>query len=987
MNKIVYPFVLCLLLLFYSSCEKENQPEIITNEAGSQIEVVGDIKVSTFKLPNKELAIDRLMMIRHKLRSLTNDAQYEFDGRVKEITSSDIICELHIPVDKVIPDGDYWLLLAAVDDSHIVATQFKLTFENDMVSTILQREPNYKIFKGEGTKDNPYLVDDMLKLSLVLKDDSTHAKGIYFKQDVSELVVPMQGDATDGRGHVSYPFAGNYDGGGNEILSLTYNGASNETKDSDVGLFSALLNGASISNVVLRDVKISNAGTNVGAVAAHSSGTVKLKNITVSGSVKGTNNVGGLIGTASGNLSIEDVTLKLDVSGEGERIGGLIGKGESGLSTTISKVQSTTSFFVKGKGFVGGLIGDIKGSFTIADVVLKYSVEQADEDIAILKATSNYLGGMIGKAKLTGNSSISGSTIKLPIKGVGYVAAYIGDLNTDKSSIGIELVKNEVLQSRISGTNDVGGFVGSWQNVKVNALKDLTQQASVSGTTKAVGGLIGYMNGADWQKDKVSGNAITSVHGITAMEQSAGGVFGYVKNIKKEIDVSPASFSIDKLVSVNGADAVGGIAGRAVNCVFVGDVYFDVDRNQTIKNKKGNSSFSGKINDASEYSGSATSSGGLFGWIDNCTVSGVMGNGVVQGRQRLGGIVGRAVESTLSMCVKKGEWVLAQYNDVGGICGKIEDETVDMRQVLNFSSVKGANCVGGIVGCVEAKNGNISHLINVGDVEGSGKVGGGIGLLKTTTSGNNSKDMVTVEKSVNFGDISGSYKGGEELYGLGGIVGSAYYLVTVKECANHGTVKALSNSTYNGVGGVAGVLGYNEIGGYHYTSSPNIVKIYNCCNTNTVITEGNSSKSRYTLGGVTGRLFYGTNATHNVDMHDCYNTGEVLGKNDRDNGGLLGSIHKYASIHECVNFGRVEHGNGGIGSHPNIEGVNAENLYYLKGTGKGWKATEISKSDAEVSKSYKGFDFDKHWNMNDRPTLIHCEYQFAKMPVWNETGN
>lgn len=1003
MNKIVYPFIVVLLLLVSFSCADDKE-EIFTNQIGSKKEIIGNMKVSTFKLPLKLLIIERLLDVKHKLISLTDNKEYEFGGRIKEVNPDGIVCELHIPKEEQIPDGDYALSFYGVDNSFIAPTQFTLTFEDEMVSTVLQQSVDYSFLSGEGTEASPYLVDDLEILSFLLNFDSNHARGLYFKQTQDISKVPDQGDGLQGRGFVAHNFAGNYDGGGFEIANLYHRGTGNAAKDSNIGLFAELLNGASVSNLKLNNVQIIGGVDSVGVIAAKSSGTVKLSNIEVSGSLRGANYVGGLIGYASGKALIEDITLNIAIEGTGDCIGGLIGKGGTEenktasaetLVTTITKVRNTPSFSIEGKRDIGGLIGNINGSFTIKDVKLKYVVEREDSDITILKATERYLGGIIGRANLISDNSISDSDIQLPISGEHHVGGFIGSLiNIDDDNIaGLELVNNRVLQSRITSTgSSVGGFIGRWDELRVNALKKLRMEASVTGVDN-VGGFMGYALLRNWHNNKADDIVICPIDAITATENNAGGLFGYIRGrgmyVTEEhasIDISPGTiFTLDKMMKVNGRKNVGGFAGYSIQCNYSSNVSFEVDNKQTIINFTGTSSFSGAINNAAPYNTTCENAGGLFGFLRDATVTGVMTDGAVSGGTYVGGIAGGdCFEVSFVNCARKGEAVNAKGDYAGGICAYVNAPNIKphSRNLVNFSQVNGADMVGGVFGKWRATSEPVTDLINVGTVSGTGTVGGVIGKVNTSDTGYYSDDFTVVTRSVNFGDVSGSYRGGEEMFGLGGVIGTAYNVVKITECANHGVITAKENSTYNGVGGVVGVLGGTD-------EDDNHTLLHSCCNTATVQTFGRDDSPRYVMGGVLGRLFKAHNRdARYANMHNCYNKGAVKGNLDRDTGGILGAVEDNTYVHECINIGKVEHGNGGVGTHPNNHlYYSIKYIYILKDTGKDWSAYTFTDSKKKDSGTFDNFSFGTYWQIdfNDKndgfPYLTSCYYQFAQKPV------
>ena len=97
--------------------------------------------------------------------------------------------------------------------------------------------------------------------------------------------------------------------------------------------------------------------------------------------------------------------------------------------------------------------------------------------------------------------------------------------------------------------------------------------------------------------------------------------------------------------------------------------------------------------------------------------------------------------------------------------------------------------------------------------------------------------------------------------------------------------------------------------------------------------------------------------------HDCYNMGSVTTDQHEDNGGIIGCVDHYAEVRYCINVGKVADGNGVVGTHKDACIWYAHDLYYLKDSGKGWKAN-IWVIDSDGSKN-EGY-----------PYLKDCPFQF-----------
>ena len=82
-------------------------------------------------------------------------------------------------------------------------------------------------------------------------------------------------------------------------------------------------------------------------------------------------------------------------------------------------------------------------------------------------------------------------------------------------------------------------------------------------------------------------------------------------------------------------------------------------------------------------------------------------------------------------------------------------------------------------------------------------------------------------------------------------------------------------------------------------------------------------------------------------------------------------------------MGKVADGNGVVGTHKDACIWYAHDLYYLKDSGKGWKAKEFLSSEAKNSSTFNNFDFTNIWVIDSDgsknegyPYLKDCPFQF-----------
>ncbi len=195
---------------------------------------------------------------------------------------------------------------------------------------------------GEGSRDDPYMIDDVYQLQLM---------GIY--EDAHyELEDNIEAEETrewyDRRGFEpvgddDHPFTGSLDGNGYEIRGLYIH-----RSDTDhVGLFGAIERG-SIENLGLVNADITGDERVGGITGSLERGSVE--NSFVKGEVNGDESVGGLVGE-NDDGRISKCFTDGEVNGD-KSVGGLVGENDEG---TVKNSYSTAE--ARGEEEVGGLIG------------------------------------------------------------------------------------------------------------------------------------------------------------------------------------------------------------------------------------------------------------------------------------------------------------------------------------------------------------------------------------------------------------------------------------------------------------------------------------------------------------------------------------------------------------------------------------------------------------------------------------------------------
>lgn len=179
----------------------------------------------------------------------------------------------------------------------------------------------------------------------------------------------------------------------------------------------------------------------------------------------------------------------------------------------------------------------------------------------------------------------------------------------------------------------------------------------------------------------------------------------------------------------------------------------------------------------------------------------------------------------------------------------------------------------------------------------------------------------TVKNLTVIGTVSGSSH-------VGGIAATSSG--TVENCLFDGTVTTSSSSASAG-----GIVGRASKGN----------RIVNCVNTGDIKNTCTSYSSTLNIGGIVGYT-YGT-------VENCYSTGNVSARTDRDTnkgiGGIAGQVYASAVLRNCYVTGAVTGPKAGISPVVNLvaSGATVENCYYLHAAGIGAAIVGTAQKTAE----------------------------------------
>ncbi len=994
-TKTIWNICACMLIILLGGCADD---DIIRNDCGSTLQETESHLISTFSLPEGKTPIqDTREQIFFQLRSLSDNSIQLMEGKIRK-NAGILSCEMFIPNNLVLEDGDYILWLKFDEEGSVYPLSYHLTFRDKMVSMVRDTKYIYEMLNGEGTEENPYLItstnDFAYLVSQLATYDSNYGYGQFFKQ-IADIKAPIPNCLYQGNAYKSAPFAGNYDGDSHKILNLTYLGTNGGEQSDAIGLFSILHDGAVIRNLDIEGADIEYPGNCCGLLAGVANGNIRIENITLNGNIKSTKDkVGGLIGYIEGNaqslaqISIRNVRLGVSFSESGSSyIGALIGWAEN-ASIQVEDISSDGIFKnLRGNNHVAGLIGKLYGQIDARKIKLQHTTLN---DFPI--SGNQNVGGLIGEAFLQAASNFKDITIDMPIKGSSYVGGLIGQIRSETPTnilIAIEnfQLSNPANRSQIQGGSYVGGMIGYSHKTHANAFTielkgESLFHASITGQS-VIGGIFGSLDDTQIQftpasrlyMDNESLEASSGICGTLA------GALSY-QEPGKEILLDPEILVINPNIKIKGGNNVGGIIGKLYNGTLTGTYTPEFSTTNVIVSKIPRPIFPGNINSEKPYRENAASIGGIVGYADKSTLRRLFTQLSIYGRSTVGGIIGYASDTQISDCGVKTETFNNGNNSaimVGGIIGQASCSShCEFSNLVNYSNISsGSNYIGGIFGSMVAGTSvKINKVVNLGKISATNNVGGIIGK----TSG---KD-IEVYDAANFGVIQGI--AGDKECGVGGIAGTAEDAITIYKSVNHGNITINRNAKYYGAGGI---LGYVKQGGAH---------VRYCCN-RANIDYPKDKEDSHGIGGIVGSI---EKANDNDDSYvlDCYNMGEINGQQKATStlgtdyrGGIVGNLGSHGRCYRAVNGGYVRFGNAGVG-YGNKN--NLTHIYISPGTGKDFGATSIPLPIREDKNIYQGFDFTGDHDPNRQPVWVlggtyssenkmlpylhsgKCYFQFAK---------
>lgn len=371
------------------------------------------------------------------------------------INSEAVLDTFYTDTDLIHDETYQYYVTAVYDNGESVATNI---VEVEAISLFLT---------GEGTEEEPYLINNLFDLYVLSQNNDYWASDTYIQQ-TADIDASDTQNWDDGAGfspigyNWSNIFRANYDGD-NFSISNAY---INRPDEEYVGLF-GYTNGCTISNLNIIDIEVYG-NEKVGGLVGRNYTNSSIGNCTVTGTITGTAGsstlVGGLVGYNNSGSIINNCSAAVSVYGT-NTVGGLVGYNNS---STITNSFSTSNINCNGT-LVGGLVGYNQSNSLIENCYSIGSIQGNDN-----------VGGFVGyNNNATISSSFSqGSVVSLNDNAGGLVA---------KNESGAAITNSYSLCYVNAVGSFAGGLVAENSSIITNCYSTGLAQA-----TNAVGALIGY---------------------------------------------------------------------------------------------------------------------------------------------------------------------------------------------------------------------------------------------------------------------------------------------------------------------------------------------------------------------------------------------------------------------------------------------------------------------------------------------------------------
>lgn len=710
---------------------------------------------------------------------------------------------------------------------------------------------------GTGTADDPYMIacgtDFVDRICNPMVHGDTH-EGEYF--ELSGNINLNTYDVTNGKGwepaghfgdQSAVPFQGDLNGNDcaiDALLCFSDAGAG--------GLFYWLGEKSRIHNIEFNNVNL-NGGEEVGAVASKASKGCRLDSLSVNGYIEGVKNVGGFVG--HGEASFTACVSEVSISGadSGSALGGFIGASEE---VSFTDCIRTGKIDAPSTNYVGGYVG-------------KQSTDESDDGIFYAKFERCYTAGSIeGKSDVGGFAGRMASSFTdcyaaatlpldsriyprkwdifganeamvpyaLEVKGYQSAGGFVGYSPVFLRGDNGFIYKSTSKPSILTDDGGAGAIIGAGSCFGQNA--SFTSYAYVKGDDNYIGGLFGNLYTAD-----LNGCVLTN-YGNVEGNDHVGGIIG--DTMYPYLD----DCILENTGNVYGKSKVGGIVGSAREI-----------NNVCLKNF-------GSVKASEDMAGGYVGYCYKMDLLDGSCVSSSEGSITVEGRSKVGGIVGSLYSDDDSNVI--GYFgsvyvnVISSQGTAGGLIGRVDAEPARNQPIKIFSSES-----------MRDSSAQVSVTSNSGNY-----TAGGIGYLRMYGYSRDSRKCVV-------NGLDDSLQGTVTSFGdaVGGIIGFAESVdvdLEISDCHNFVNIKGKSSGWGKGYGGILGMQ----------SDTFDYLDILNCSNHGEV--------SGVMLTDAAGIVGY---TVHNLTVSQCYNAGRIEGTSGV--GGLVGYLNNNGEIRDCFNMGEV----------------------------------------------------------------------------------
>ena len=726
-------------------------------------------------------------------------------------------------------------------------------------------------------------------------------------------------------------FRGTFDGNGCYVSNYKH------TSPGDVSGFFGFLYGATVKNLVLKNITANNGNRYIGLFSGSSNGTTTIDNVDIQDSTftatyrstkSGRHGQSGvLFGVVDGGtLNIKNCDFtNVDASINDTRGGIIIGNAYSGATVNITNCTLNDAQYVSNDKDVGLAVGCAEGPINIDGLTVTGGSKVSGwENIGLVgyasttcsaknitldgftvnRVGANNAGGIFGTANGACTiSNVNATNLVITTAESSHAGGLVGLANN-----GLTISNVNMTGTKITGSGtDNGGVAGytkglcSYTDITMNGL-------TLSGASTTMGGVVAYFNsGASttFRRIILKGNiSLTNTGGdksgdILGQNDSNNPLYFYDINTKDavitrnvsdksyqghlaggsngDVTISTQSYTYNELPALTnfnqGGYYVGGLIGNGEG------------KTVTINNTRINGAINVRAGkDSSNYE----NAGGLVGKAGTVNVNNVVvgGNITVQGSSYVGGIAGylSGGYTVKNFNIGSNSISVTAYGEcAGGLVGK-QDGTGSTCTVSDLTlnkvvvSATGA-LAAGVCGYARGATTLTNFVIGYANVKSTGniKVGGFFGSMD---------NKLTLTKcEITDGDIRGYQCVG----GLIGYFNNSGQTLIIEECKNGADIASNRTDSSEVNGGIGGLIGET------YRSSS--TSISGSSNTGKIWSTSATSKVKY-FGGLVGL------AQTKLTISSSYNTGVVNGNSC--NGGIIGHSNSDLTVQYCYNKGEVK---------------------------------------------------------------------------------